>query len=110
MTGCVLEARTPGMNVRLEPEGRGRDWQADPVPPDLPEKHQWMTKARIQRPPRCPLERRRWTMTSNNHDTVAKYWGDFWSKGDLSVAEEIFDPDFRDHDPNCPWVKPGREG
>ena len=42
--------------------------------------------------------------------TVARYWGEVWSKGDLGVAEEIFDPGFRDHDPNAPWVNPGREG
>jgi hypothetical protein len=41
-------------------------------------------------------------MASDNAVTVARYWGDVWSKGDLSVAEEIFDPNFRDHDRTPP--------
>jgi steroid delta-isomerase-like uncharacterized protein len=49
-------------------------------------------------------------MASDNAVTVGRYFSDLWSKGDLTVAEEIFDPDFRDHDPNSPWVKPGRDG
>src|SRR5438067_5061602 len=54
--------------------------------------------------------RRRWTMASNNAVTVARYWGDVWSKGDLGVAEVIFDLNCRDHDLNCHRVKPDREG
>jgi predicted ester cyclase len=40
--------------------------------------------------------------TSENEVAVSKFWGPFWSKGDQSIAEEIFDPDFRDLDPQWP--------
>ena len=49
-------------------------------------------------------------MPMSNEDIVARYWDEFWSKGDLSVADEIFTEDVRDRDPASPWVKPGREG
>ena len=41
-------------------------------------------------------------MPSNNESVVEQFWGPFWSKGDLSVADEIFDPAFRDIDPQWP--------
>ena len=41
-------------------------------------------------------------MPSDNETAVAGFWGPFWSKGDLSVAEEIFDAAFRDIDPQWP--------
>ncbi|MCA1842612.1 MAG: hypothetical protein LC792_05370 [Actinobacteria bacterium] len=31
-------------------------------------------------------------MPSDNEIAVEGFWGPFWSKGDLSAAEEIFDP------------------
>jgi steroid delta-isomerase-like uncharacterized protein len=49
-------------------------------------------------------------MPSQNEITVAKWWDDFWSKGDLSVADEIFDPGFVDHDANTPFVTPDLKG
>jgi predicted ester cyclase len=47
-------------------------------------------------------------MPSENEIAVEGFWGPFWSKGDLSVAEEIFDPDFRDIDPQWPQGADGR--
>ena len=41
-------------------------------------------------------------MPSDNEIAVGKFWDAFWSKGDQSVAEQIFDPDFADYDPNWP--------
>ncbi len=41
-------------------------------------------------------------MPSDNEIAVGKFWDAFWSKGDLSVADEIFDPNLRDIDPNWP--------
>jgi predicted ester cyclase len=41
-------------------------------------------------------------MPSENEIAVGTFWDAFWSKGDLSVAEEIFDPYFSDHDPYWP--------
>lgn len=41
-------------------------------------------------------------MPSENEIAVGKFWDAFWSKADKSVAEEIFDPGFRDLDPNWP--------
>lgn len=41
-------------------------------------------------------------MPSDNEIAVGKFWDAFWSKGDQSVAEEIFDPNLRDIDPNWP--------
>jgi len=40
--------------------------------------------------------------TSANELAVAKFWGQYWSKGDQSVADEIFDPEFRDMDTQWP--------
>jgi predicted ester cyclase len=39
---------------------------------------------------------------SENESAVAKFWDTLWSQGDQSIAEEIFDPEFRDLDPNWP--------
>jgi predicted ester cyclase len=47
-------------------------------------------------------------MPSDNEIAVEGFWGPFWSKGDLSVAEEIFDPAFRDIDPQWPQGAEGR--
>lgn len=41
-------------------------------------------------------------MPSDNEIAVGKFWDAFWSKGDQSVAEEIFDPNLRDFDPYWP--------
>jgi predicted ester cyclase len=41
-------------------------------------------------------------MPSENEIAVGKFWDAYWSKGDQSVAEEIFDPNLRDIDPNWP--------
>jgi predicted ester cyclase len=41
-------------------------------------------------------------MPSENEIAVGKFWDAFWSKGDQSVAEEIFDQSFRDFDPYWP--------
>ena len=41
-------------------------------------------------------------MPSDNEIAVGKFWDAFWSKGDQSVADEIFDPNLRDIDPNWP--------
>jgi predicted ester cyclase len=41
-------------------------------------------------------------MPSENEIAVGRFWDAFWSKGDQSVAEEIFDPNFRDYDPYWP--------
>lgn len=41
-------------------------------------------------------------MPSENEIAVGKFWDALWSKGDQSVAEEIFDPGFRDLDPQWP--------
>ena len=41
-------------------------------------------------------------MPSDNEIAVGKFWDAFWSKGDQSVAEEIFDPNLRDIDPYWP--------
>lgn len=49
-------------------------------------------------------------MATGNEATLAKWWDDFWSKGDLSVSDDIFDPQFQDHDPNVPGLPPGIEG
>lgn len=49
-------------------------------------------------------------MPSDNEIIVARYWDEVWSKGNLTVAEEILAPNFRDHDPNFPGVQPTREG
>ena|SRR5437867_11359333 len=49
-------------------------------------------------------------MPSTNDALVGRYWDEFWSKGDLAVADEIFTADFIDHDPANPSVKPGPEG
>jgi predicted ester cyclase len=46
--------------------------------------------------------------TSENEVAVSKFWGPFWSKGDQSIAEEIFDPDFRDLDPQWPSGAEGK--
>ena len=47
-------------------------------------------------------------MPSENEIAVEQFWGPFWSKGDLSVAEAIFDPGFRDIDPQWPQGADGR--
>jgi len=41
-------------------------------------------------------------MPSENEIAVGKFWDAFWSKGDQSVAEQIFDPGLRDYDPYWP--------
>jgi predicted ester cyclase len=41
-------------------------------------------------------------MPSENEIAVEQFWGPYWSKGDQSVAEAIFDPAFRDIDPQWP--------
>jgi len=41
-------------------------------------------------------------MPSENEIAVGKFWDAYWSKGDQSVAEDIFDPNLRDIDPNWP--------
>jgi predicted ester cyclase len=41
-------------------------------------------------------------MPSENEIAVGKFWDAYWSKRDQSVAEEIFDPNLRDIDPNWP--------
>jgi len=47
-------------------------------------------------------------MPSENEIAVGKFWDALWSKGDQSVAEEIFDPGFRDLDPQWPSGAEGR--
>jgi predicted ester cyclase len=47
-------------------------------------------------------------MPSENEVAVGKFWGPFWSKGDHSVAEEIFAPDFVDIDPQWPSGAEGK--
>ena len=47
-------------------------------------------------------------MPSDNEIAVGKFWDALWSKGDQSVAEEIFDPDFRDYDPQWPQGVDGK--
>lgn len=49
-------------------------------------------------------------MSLDSEALVAKWWGELWTKGDLTVADEICHPDFRDSDPNSPWVEPGIAG
>ena len=41
-------------------------------------------------------------MPSENEIAVGKFWDVLWTKGDQSVAEDIFDPGFRDLDPDWP--------
>jgi len=41
-------------------------------------------------------------MPSENEIAVGKFWDVLWTKGDQSVAEGIFDPGFRDLDPDWP--------
>ncbi len=47
-------------------------------------------------------------MPSENEIAVGKFWDAFWSKGDESAADEIFDPNFRDLDPQWPSGAEGR--
>lgn len=39
-----------------------------------------------------------------------RWWDELWNGGDLSLADDLHTPDFRDHDPASPWVQPGPEG
>ena len=41
-------------------------------------------------------------MPTDNEIAVQQFWGPFWSKGDLSVADAIFAPAFSDIDPQWP--------
>ncbi len=49
-------------------------------------------------------------MTKENAEVVLRWWEELWNRGELPVADELHTPDFRDHDPASPWVKPGPEG
>ena len=43
---------------------------------------------------------------SAENKVLGHRWADeFWTKGDLSVADEIFHPDFVDNDPNLPGLE-----
>ncbi len=49
-------------------------------------------------------------METENENLVARYWDEFWNKGDLDVADDIFSADCVNQDPATPSVKPGPEG
>lgn len=49
-------------------------------------------------------------MSSQNETLVQRWWQELWNRGDLSVADQIIDPNWTDHDPSSPWAPPGIEG
>ena len=49
-------------------------------------------------------------MSSQNETVVQRWWQELWNQGDLSVADQIIDPSWTDHDPSSPWAPPGIDG
>ena len=49
-------------------------------------------------------------MGTENEATVLRWWDEVWNRGQVELADELHTPDYQDHDPASPWVRPGPDG
>jgi steroid delta-isomerase-like uncharacterized protein len=49
-------------------------------------------------------------MSAENKALVRRWFKEFWSKGNLAVADQIVAPNYANHDSAGPMPEPGREG
>src|ERR1041384_761598 len=49
-------------------------------------------------------------MSAENKALVRRWFKEIWSKGKLTIADEIVAPNYANYDPAAPMPEPGREG
>jgi hypothetical protein len=49
-------------------------------------------------------------MSEGNKFVIRRSFEELWNKGNLSLADELFDPNYAHHDPSTPDVGRGPEG